>query len=176
MSVKKPFRRDLKFSRDDAFLISAGNLFHKVGAATLNAQSPYDFSLVYDIQIMVCSTPLPSQNIRLAPMKKTNDLKWKYFLTNDHGPRTWIYKCMLYWAYGFLPCFFSSLGSASISLSFSSCIWLLFLLSVSGVKAVFTQHQILLHLETDGQTNGQTDRQTVKHADVSYWRLDPLCS
>ena len=36
------FRRDLKFSRDDAFLIFAGNLFHKVGAASLNAQSPYD--------------------------------------------------------------------------------------------------------------------------------------
>ena len=38
------FRRNLKFSRDDAFLIFAGNLFHKVGAATLNAQSPYDLS------------------------------------------------------------------------------------------------------------------------------------
>ena len=38
------FRRDLKFLRDDAFLIVAGNLFHKVGAATLNAQSPYDLS------------------------------------------------------------------------------------------------------------------------------------
>ena len=38
------FRRDLKFPRDDVFLISAGNLFHKVGAATLNAQSPYDLS------------------------------------------------------------------------------------------------------------------------------------
>ena len=25
------FRRDLKFPRDDAFLIFAGNLFHKVG-------------------------------------------------------------------------------------------------------------------------------------------------
>jgi len=36
------FRTGLKFSRDDAFLISASNLFHKVGAATLNAQSPYD--------------------------------------------------------------------------------------------------------------------------------------
>jgi len=32
------FRRDLKCSRDD------GNLFHKVGAATLKAQSPYDLS------------------------------------------------------------------------------------------------------------------------------------
>jgi len=31
-------------SRDEAFLISAGNLFHKLGAATLNAQSPYDLS------------------------------------------------------------------------------------------------------------------------------------
>ena len=30
--------------RDDAFLIFAGNLFHKVGAATLNAQSQYDLS------------------------------------------------------------------------------------------------------------------------------------
>jgi len=38
------FRTDLKFSRDDAFLISAGNLFHQVGAATLNAQSPYILS------------------------------------------------------------------------------------------------------------------------------------
>jgi len=38
------FRRDLKFPRDDAFLIFAGNLFRKVEAATLNAQSPYDLS------------------------------------------------------------------------------------------------------------------------------------
>jgi len=38
------FRIDLKHSRDDAFLISAGNLFHKVGAASLNAQSAYDLS------------------------------------------------------------------------------------------------------------------------------------
>jgi len=38
------FRTDLKFPRDDAFLIFAVNLFHKVGAATLNAQSPYDWS------------------------------------------------------------------------------------------------------------------------------------
>ena len=38
------FRTDLKFSRDNAFLISAGNLFHVVGAATLNAQSPNDLS------------------------------------------------------------------------------------------------------------------------------------
>ena len=38
------FRIDLKFSRDDTCLISAGNLFHKVGAATLNPQSPYDMS------------------------------------------------------------------------------------------------------------------------------------
>ena len=38
------FRTDLKFPRDDAFLIFAGNLFHKVGAATLNAQSPFDLS------------------------------------------------------------------------------------------------------------------------------------
>jgi len=42
---KLVFRRDLKFSSDDAFLIFAGNLFHKVGAATLNAQSPYDLTL-----------------------------------------------------------------------------------------------------------------------------------
>jgi len=35
------FRTDLKFSRDNAFLISAGNLFQH---ATLNAQPPYDFS------------------------------------------------------------------------------------------------------------------------------------
>ena len=35
---------DLKFWRDDTFLISAGNLFHQVGAATLNAQSAYDLS------------------------------------------------------------------------------------------------------------------------------------
>jgi len=38
------FRRDLTFPIDDAFLIFAGNLFHKVGAAILNAQSPYDLS------------------------------------------------------------------------------------------------------------------------------------
>ena len=38
------FRRYLKCSRDDAFLISAGNLFYKVGATTLNAQPPYDLS------------------------------------------------------------------------------------------------------------------------------------
>ena len=37
-------RIELKCSRDDAFLIFAGNLFHKVGAATVNAQSPYDLS------------------------------------------------------------------------------------------------------------------------------------
>ena len=36
------FRTDLKCLRDDAFLIFAGNLFHKVGAATLNIQSTYD--------------------------------------------------------------------------------------------------------------------------------------
>jgi len=38
------FRMDLKYSRDDAFLISAGNLFHNVGAGTLNAHSPYGLS------------------------------------------------------------------------------------------------------------------------------------
>jgi hypothetical protein len=38
------FKTDLKHSKDDAFLISAGNLFHKVAAATLNVQSPYDLS------------------------------------------------------------------------------------------------------------------------------------
>ena len=38
------FRTDLKFSTDYAFIISAINLFHKMGAATLNAQSPYDLS------------------------------------------------------------------------------------------------------------------------------------
>jgi len=32
------FRKDLKVSRDDGFLISSGNLFHKVEAATQNAQ------------------------------------------------------------------------------------------------------------------------------------------
>ena len=37
--IQGVFRTDLKFSRDNAFLISASNLFHKVGAATLNAQS-----------------------------------------------------------------------------------------------------------------------------------------
>ena len=36
----------INISRDDAFLISADNLFHKVwgGAVTLNAQPPYDLS------------------------------------------------------------------------------------------------------------------------------------
>jgi len=38
------FRTDLKFSRNDAFLISASNLFHEVGDATLYAQSPYNMS------------------------------------------------------------------------------------------------------------------------------------
>ena len=38
------FRTYLKFSRDDAFPIFAGNLFHKVGTATLNAQSANDLS------------------------------------------------------------------------------------------------------------------------------------
>jgi len=38
------FKTDLKFSKDNAFLISAGNLFHNVGTATLNAQSPYYLS------------------------------------------------------------------------------------------------------------------------------------
>jgi len=32
------FKMDLKFSSDDAFLISSGNLFHKVRAVTLKAQ------------------------------------------------------------------------------------------------------------------------------------------
>jgi len=47
MSVNphKIFKTDLEFSRDNTFLISAGNLIHKVGAAALNAQSPYDLSL-----------------------------------------------------------------------------------------------------------------------------------
>jgi len=47
LSVKATLNRcvfNLKFSRDDAFLISAGNLFHKVGAVTLNTQSQYDLS------------------------------------------------------------------------------------------------------------------------------------
>jgi len=38
------FKTDLKFSRDNTFLISADNLFHKVGAATLNARSPFDLT------------------------------------------------------------------------------------------------------------------------------------
>jgi len=38
------FRTALEFSRDDTFIISAGNLFHKVEAATLNAQSTYVLS------------------------------------------------------------------------------------------------------------------------------------
>ena len=38
------FRTYLKCPRDDAFLINAGNLFHKLGAATLNTQSPHDLS------------------------------------------------------------------------------------------------------------------------------------
>ena len=38
------FRTGFKNSSDNAFLIFASNLFHKVGAATLNAQSPYDLS------------------------------------------------------------------------------------------------------------------------------------
>ena len=38
------FRTDLKFSRDNTFLISADNLFHKVGTATLNAHLPCDLS------------------------------------------------------------------------------------------------------------------------------------
>jgi len=37
-------KTDSKFSRDHALLTSAGNLFHKVRAATLNVQSPYDLS------------------------------------------------------------------------------------------------------------------------------------
>ena len=35
------FRTGLKFSREDAFLISANNLFHKMGAATLNSSHRY---------------------------------------------------------------------------------------------------------------------------------------
>ena len=38
------FRTYLKVSRDDAFLIFAGNLFQKVGVATLNTQSPHDLT------------------------------------------------------------------------------------------------------------------------------------
>jgi len=43
---KRPyvFRSDLNFSRNDALLIFVGNLFHKVGAATLNVQSRYVLS------------------------------------------------------------------------------------------------------------------------------------
>ena len=33
--VKTTLNRDLQFSRDDAFLIYADNLFHKVGVGTL---------------------------------------------------------------------------------------------------------------------------------------------
>ena len=38
------FRTDINFSRDNTFLISVGNLFHKVGTAILNAESPSDLS------------------------------------------------------------------------------------------------------------------------------------
>jgi len=38
------FFNGFKFSRENTFLISGSNLFYKVGAATLNAQSPYDLS------------------------------------------------------------------------------------------------------------------------------------
>ena len=60
LSVKATFNRcvlrmDLTFSRDDAFLISAGNLFHKVEAATLNSQTPYDLSR----DIGTCNIILP---------------------------------------------------------------------------------------------------------------------
>jgi len=41
---RRVFRTDLKVSRNDTFLISASKLFRKVGAATLNAKSPYDLS------------------------------------------------------------------------------------------------------------------------------------
>ena len=41
---------DLKFPRDDSFLISACILFHKVKAATLNTHPPYDSSQE-DIQL-----------------------------------------------------------------------------------------------------------------------------
>jgi len=37
------YRTDLNFSRDEAFIM-AGNIFNRVGAATLKAQSPYDLS------------------------------------------------------------------------------------------------------------------------------------
>ena len=39
-TLNRCFRRNIQFSRDDAFLISVGNLLHKVGAATLNTQLP----------------------------------------------------------------------------------------------------------------------------------------
>jgi len=35
---------DLKSSRDDALFISAGTLFHKMGAAALNTPSPYNLN------------------------------------------------------------------------------------------------------------------------------------
>ena len=53
------FRTDLKFSRDNAFLISVGKLFHKVGTATLNAQSPYDLSLIKDGNCLTQNALLP---------------------------------------------------------------------------------------------------------------------
>ena len=42
--LNRDFRLDLKFSRDDDFLICSGNLFHKLEPATQKAQSPYMIS------------------------------------------------------------------------------------------------------------------------------------
>ena len=39
------FRTDLKFSRDDAFLIFTDSLFHKLRTARLYTQSPNDLNL-----------------------------------------------------------------------------------------------------------------------------------
>jgi len=45
LSVKRVFLEWIKyFQQTTHFLIFAGSLFHKLGAATLNAQSPYDLN------------------------------------------------------------------------------------------------------------------------------------
>ena len=61
------FRMDAKCSRDDAFLISDSNLFHKVEAATINAQSKYDLSLCVfasSLTLMKQIHSVPSDNVQ----------------------------------------------------------------------------------------------------------------
>ena len=56
------FSFDFKISKDDDFLISNGNSFHRLGAAQANAQSP---SIVFVLCDGVCSNRISWELYRL---------------------------------------------------------------------------------------------------------------